>query len=121
MSEDKFNCEYSNIIEGEFVKSQTKEHNLISFIKRWDAITKKVWNMSLNNSQSYELSNFFMEEWDKFMVGDEPKNRHYVLTQLAHDLFIAIIQANNNCRKQFPSFWDRFHKLKLPDLNLIKR
>ena len=44
-----------------------------------------------------------------------------ILTQLGDDLFLAINKANNNYKKEFPSFWQNFHKLKLPDLHFHKK
>jgi hypothetical protein len=62
---------------------------------------------------------------DKFILkkyGEkEVKNGGLILNQLGYDLIFAVDIANNNYRKQFPSFWRIFlPKLKLPDINLIK-
>ena len=119
--ENKQDCNTMNLIDGEINESKDQLGNLKDFIKRWEKKVNEVKNMYLDNNQAHNLCNDFLKEWNKFMYGEEPKNRNVILTQLAHDLFLAISQANNNYRKQFPSFWDRFHKFKLPDLNFIKK
>ena len=107
-------------MNGKIKESKNDLENLKYFIKRWIEKIKEIKNVNLDNKQAYNLVMDYLNEWDKFMYNEELKNSHTILTQLTHDLYFAICQANNNYRKKFPSFWDRFHKLKLPDINLIK-
>ena len=83
---------------------------------------KEIKNLSLNDKQSYHIAEDYINEASfKFFYQDSIKNKFLLLDQLGHDLFLALFQANNNYKKQFPSFWDKFNNLKLPDLNLIKK
>ncbi|HDL74977.1 MAG TPA: hypothetical protein ENH06_01155 [bacterium] len=110
--------DYYNIVGGRIKKAKDDFENIIYFIERWENKIAEIKKSNLDNSQSYKLANDFLKEWDKFIY----RNLKFgsLLAQLGHDLFLAITQANNNYKKQFPSFWQNFHKLKLPDLHFHK-
>lgn len=121
MKEDnKINNERYNIINGKIKKSKGDIGDLKDFIKRWEIKIDGIKLIPLDNQQSYNLANDYLREWDKFMYRNELDSEVDLLNQLANDLFLAITIANNNYRKQFPTFWQNFHKLKLPDLHLHK-
>ena len=115
----KIDCDMMNLVNGEFKESKNSLDNLKFFVERQEEKIKEIKILCLNDQESYHLANNFLNEWEPFMYEDELLNKSTILTQLANDLILAITIANNNYRKQFPSFWGKFHKLKLPDLNLI--
>lgn len=117
----KRDCETMNLVNGEVKESKNNVDNLKFFIERWREKIEDIKNSCLNNQQAFDLVNNYLIEWEPFMYEDELLNKSIILNQLTHDLHLAIIKANNNYKKQFPSFLDKFHKLKLPDLNLIKK
>lgn len=120
--ENKIDCDKMNIKNNEVVESKNDFSNLKEFIKRWNDKIKQIKNLSLNDKQSYHIAQDYINEASyKFFYQDPIKNKFLLLDQLGHDLFIALFQANNNYKKEFPSFWDKFHNIKLPDLNLIKK
>jgi hypothetical protein len=100
-----------NIVDGKIKFSKEEKNNLENFIVRWEKKIKQINRMCLDNDQSYKVLMDYLEEWDKFMH----LKLSSVLKQLSHDLYLAVIQANNNYRKDFPSFLQIFQKLKLPD------
>ena len=106
-----------NLIKGKLKRSNDDLDNFKDFIQRWENKIIEIKNSTLDNNQSYNVAMEYLREWDKFMhlkLGS-------MLAQLGNDLFFAITQANNNYKKEFPSFWQNFHKLKLPDLHLHKK
>jgi hypothetical protein len=116
MENDKIHGDEYNLIGGKLKKSIGDLENIKDFINRWEKKTEEIKKISLDNTQSYNLANEFLREWDKFMhlkVGS-------ILSQLGHDLFFAITQSNNNYKKEFPSFLQSLNKLKLPDLHFHK-
>lgn len=117
MEKEKINGNNMNLINGELTKSKTDLENLENFIKRWQEKIKEIKRICLDNNESYNLANNYLMEWTPFMH----MNVSTILNQLSHDLFLAISEANINYRKQFPTFLDRFHKLKLPDINILKK
>ena len=120
--EKKIDCDKMSLLNEEVVESKDDFSNLKDFIKRWNEKIKEIKNLSLNDKQSYHIAEDYINEASfKFFYQDSIKNKFLLLDQLGHDLFLALFQANNNYKKQFPSFWDKFNNLKLPDLNLIKK
>lgn len=117
MKDYQINGDIYNLVNGELKESKTDLDNLKIFINRWENKINEIKKICLDNDQSYNLAQDYLREWSKFMhlkMGS-------ILSQLSHDLFLAITQANNNYRKEFPSFWHNFHKLKLPDLHIHKK
>ena len=52
---------------------------------------------------------------------DNLKHKPLILDQIAHDLYLALYKANNNHKKEFPSFWNSITKLKLPKFEINKK
>lgn len=117
----EINYEMMNLVNGELKEAKSNSENLKEFIKRWEEKIKEVKKICLDNQQAYNLAKDYISEWEPFMSEDEVFNKEYILSQLAHDLFLAIAQANNNYKKEFPSFWNNLHKLNLPDLHFHKK
>jgi len=121
MNEEKMkNCDKINIISGELKEANDNFENFKDFIKRWEAKIKEIKILFLDNPQAYHIAQDFIDEISKFMYKDYVENKNVLLDQLVHDLLLALFQANNNYRKEFPSFWQNFHKLKLPELHFHK-
>ncbi len=119
--EKEKNCQKMNIINGKLKEAKSGLENLNDFIKRWQEKIKEIKKMVLNEKQAYHIAEAFINEASlKFFYQDSIKNKSLILHQLGQDLFLALFQANNNYKKQFPSFWNFLSKLKLPDLSLIK-
>lgn len=118
----KMDCDKMNLISEEIKETKDDFENLRDFIKRWQGKIKDIKTFSLNNKQSYHIAEDYINEASlKFFYQDSIKNKTLILDQLGHDLFLALFQANNNYRKQFPSFWNYLSNLKLPDLHFHKK
>src|SRR3989344_2310691 len=105
--EKKIDCDKMSLLNEEVVESKDDFSNLKDFIKRWNEKIKEIKNLSLNDKQSYHIAEDYINEASfKFFYQDSIKNKFLLLDQLGHDLFLALFQANNNYKKQFPSFWD---------------
>lgn len=120
MKNNKIDCDNYNLIGGELKKSDNQFENLRNFINRWEDKIHEIKSICLNSEQARNLANDYIAEWDKFMYEDRLNNESDLLNQLSHDLYLAITIANVNYKKQFPTFWQNFHKLKLPDLHFHK-
>lgn len=116
MKDDKIDGNSYNLVGGELKDSKNDLDNFKEFIKRWEIKIEEIKKICLDNKQSHEIASNYLKEWDKFMHLEVSS----ILVQLAQDLYFALFQANNNYRKEFPSFWQNFHKLKLPDLHFTK-
>lgn len=95
----------------------TKDNNLEDrWIKKIDEIKK----MSLSINQNIQVFESFRAELATTALFN--KIDSIKMMQLIVDLKLALFQANNNYRKEFPSFWNNFSKLRLPniDINNIK-
>ena len=118
----KIDCQKMNLVNGELKDEKNTLENLKDFVKRWQEKIKKIKNLSLNEKQAYHIADDFINEASlKFFYHDSIKDKTLILDQLGHDLFLALFQANNNYKKQFPSFWNFLSKLKLPDLVFYKK
>lgn len=119
--EYKQDCDKMHIIEGQIIESKSDFENLKDFIKRWEDKINHIKNQSLDNGQCYHLSMMFIEEWEyKFLYQDSIRNKIILIDQLSNDFQMALIEANNNYKKENRNFWNLFFKdkLKLPDLHL---
>jgi hypothetical protein len=120
---EKKDFSHRNIVGSKILGAKSKEEDLENFVKRWNLKIEEIKKIGLDNSQSGNLVNFFLEEWDKFILkkyGEkEVKNGGLILNQLSGDLMLSLMIANNNYRFQYPSFWRIFiPNLKLPDIVL---
>jgi hypothetical protein len=122
MEKQKIDCDKMSLINGELKESKNDLDNLKDFIKRWQEKIKNIKDMKLDNKQAYNIAKGFVDEaYIKFLYQDTLKDKFTILDQINNDLMFSLFKANNSYKKEFPSFWDRFHQLKLPDLNLIKK
>jgi len=114
-------CDKMHIIEGKIIESKNDLDNLRDFIKRWELKIEEIKKQSLDNQQCYDISMMFLEEWGyKFLYQDSVKNKLVLIDQLSNDFKMALIDANNNYKRENRNFWNLFFrdKLKLPDLHL---
>lgn len=111
-----------NLINGEFKEAINDLDNLKDFIKRWEERVKDIKNVILSNEQALSIANNFLKEV-LMKVSDKKGllNITHILEQLNNDLDLALLIANNNYKKEFPSFWNSIKKLKLPKFELHKR
>ncbi len=120
--EYKKDCQKMNLISKNVRGCKNDFENLEYFIKRWKEKIKELKNLNLNNDQAYHIGeDFANESLMKFFYKDSIKNKSLLLDQLWHDVSIALFQANNNHKKQFPSFWHNLSKLKLPSIHFHKK
>ena len=110
-----------NIISGKIEESKTDFENLKAFIKRWEEKIKEIKTTLLTNRQAYNIAKGYINEVSLFKCFNKYPFSVILLVQVVDDLSLALFQANNNYKKQFPSFWNSLYKLKLPDFNLIKK
>jgi len=91
------------------------------FEDRWAEKIHEIKKICLTPNQSVDIFENFRSELAMSLVHKRISAETSV--RIIVDLKLALIQANNNYKKEFPSFWDRFSKLKLPniDINAIKR
>lgn len=90
----------------------------LEFKKNWFNRIDEIKKMSLSESQTKSVV-------EGFKLGAQflqNKNLSDIdVIELVVDLRIALIKANNNYKREFPSFWNRFIKMKPPDINLLKK
>lgn len=120
MTTKQDDCNKMNLINNDIQDSKNDLQNLKDFIRRWELKIAEIKNQSLDNKQCYLFFDMFLDEFHyKFFYQNSLKNKVGLLEQLANDIQIALLNANNNYKQRNRNFWNILlkDKLKLPDFH----